>query len=132
MSAVIATCSFRKRMSTPMRLLTRSGPCIRASFRETPLDLAAQSKTTRSLDGFLGFSTGWCGRYHFVALVLTSSSGIFRACPFFKYSSITSVYFWCNALSFKKRFFKLAKRLSATPRLSQGRITFGLHGNGRM
>ena len=42
------------------------------------------------------------------------------------------MYFWCNALSFKKRFFKLAKRLSASPRLSQGRITFGLHGNGRM
>ena len=31
------------------------------------LDLAAQSNTTRSLDGFLEFSTRWCGRYHFVA-----------------------------------------------------------------
>ena len=52
-----------------MRLLTKSGPCIRASFRETPLDLVAQSNTTRSLDDFCGFRTGWCDRYHFVAIV---------------------------------------------------------------
>ena len=77
-----------------MRLLTRSGSCIRASFRETLLDLAAQSNATRSLKGFLGFSTGWCGRYPFVALVLTSSRGNSQACPFFKYSSIMSVHFW--------------------------------------
>ena len=73
--AVNAISSSRKRIRTPIRLLARSGPWYTWSIRETPLNLAAASNTTRLLLGLFTLKTGGCGRYQVIPLFLAAFSG---------------------------------------------------------
>ena len=75
-SAVKAISSSRKRIRTPIRLLARSGPWYNWSLRETSLNLAAASNTTRHLLGLFTLKTEWCGRYQVILLFLAASSGV--------------------------------------------------------
>ena len=63
MSAVRPICSWRKRSSTPTRLLVKSGPWSSCSLSDVLRNLAAQSNTTLVFSGFCGCITGWWGRY---------------------------------------------------------------------
>ena len=57
----------------PINPCSRSGPANNLSSRHISLYFAAALQTRQTLPGLLGFSTGWCGKYHsFPNVTLTS------------------------------------------------------------
>ncbi len=65
MSAVTAISSLLKRSKTPKRLLFKSGPERRTSFKEMPCVCALESKTTLIWPGFCGWYTPKIGKYQY-------------------------------------------------------------------
>ena len=64
MSAVKAIGPSRNLNIVPINQCSRSDPANKLSFRHISLYFAAALQTRRTLPGLLGFSTGWCGKYH--------------------------------------------------------------------
>ena len=120
-SAEIPIRSWRKRSRTPTRLLVKSGPWSSSSFSDVFRNLAAQSKTTLTLSGFWGWTTGWWGRYH--TGLPTWPSGIFCAWPREMYSSTVSLYFLLRSTSFSRRLFRRSSLFTAMALLF-GRLGF--------
>ena len=111
MSAEIPIRSWRKRSKTPTRLLVKSGPCSSWSFSDVFRNFAAQSKTTLTLPGFCGWTTGWWGRYH--TGLPAWQSGTFRAWPWEMYSSTVSLYLLLRSSSFWRRLFRRSSLFTA-------------------
>ena len=115
--AMKATLSWRKRTSTPTKLLLRSGPGNNLSFNETPANLAEASRTTLSLF-FRGCITPWCGRYHRnPSPRCTSSTETSLAWPFTKRSSTKLTYFLLKISLALNFFSKLVILCNASGRL---------------
>ena len=82
MSLVNAYHPDRNFNKTEKRLLNKSGPFNKFSFKQVSLTLAAPSKTTLIFPGLLILVTSWCGIYVTNDdRVSYCGSGSYDACP---------------------------------------------------
>ena len=74
MSAVNAIGSLRNLIRTPSKLLFRSGPDIKTSFKESSRNAAEESNTPLVWSGLRGWYTPITGRYHTSSSLFTGGA----------------------------------------------------------
>ena len=126
-SAMKATASCQKRVSTPTREFVRSGPCKSFLFKELPRYLAEQSNKMWTFPGLARWNTAWWGRYQ--VFPGTQVGGAFFAYPFWRMSSIQAVYFTRISGSLNRCFFNSLSPCSARLLLFSRQGGSSFHGN---